>query len=449
MANPSRRKKPSIKDEAIDVNELAGMSNMKGMLSFLDTKPEDYARIFQSNFPASNTGAPNVGAPEVNSDESITVRSSTGLDRIGAPNFSAAVERLQAKIGAPELGAPEWHEPERVGAPKFSALKVQALDDVGAPNVGAPELDPTPVAQHQQAPKIGAPELLEPQPLGAPTFGAPELGAIYQTPRASLRLVATVQDGHTHGEQALFATLWRLAKPVPGTNYRLVTIGERTLAKQVPMAYSTIQENLRSLLEKLAIDIQINGPQKPKTYRVYSFDEVLRRRKAAGLTHVLRRTSGAVLVNPTAPGSGAPNLKIAALRSGAPNLRNSAPSLGSPGAPNVGATTNKEEDLSRTTSSEVSPYLASAILNAFGFVDDDALKTLLHKCRENAPDATDEEIAELGAMTARRVARMQNVSNHVGLLITQTAKCFFGEPFAIYRREKAERERRFAQYQEE
>jgi len=41
-----RHKKPSFKDEAIDVNELANMSNMKGMLSFLDTKPEDYARLF-------------------------------------------------------------------------------------------------------------------------------------------------------------------------------------------------------------------------------------------------------------------------------------------------------------------------------------------------------------------------------------------------------------------
>src|SRR5215831_20450499 len=62
MANPSRRKKPSIRDEAIDVNELAGMSNMKGMLSFLDTKPEDYAKLFAhvADFPAQHneTGAP-------------------------------------------------------------------------------------------------------------------------------------------------------------------------------------------------------------------------------------------------------------------------------------------------------------------------------------------------------------------------------------------------------
>src|ERR1019366_3777984 len=44
---PKRHKKPSVKDEPIDVDELAGMSNMKGMLSFLDTKPEVYAKLFQ------------------------------------------------------------------------------------------------------------------------------------------------------------------------------------------------------------------------------------------------------------------------------------------------------------------------------------------------------------------------------------------------------------------
>jgi hypothetical protein len=85
----------------------------------------------------------------------------------------------------------------------------------------------------------------------------------------------------------------------------------------------------------------------------------------------------------------------------------------------------------------------------FRFIDDDALKTLVHKCRENAPDATDAEIAELGAMMARRIVRMQNVSNHAGLLITQTAKCFLGEPFAMYRREKLENERRYAAMMQE
>ena len=44
--NVKRPRKASFKDEAIDVDDLASMSNMGGMLSFLETKPEEYARLF-------------------------------------------------------------------------------------------------------------------------------------------------------------------------------------------------------------------------------------------------------------------------------------------------------------------------------------------------------------------------------------------------------------------
>jgi hypothetical protein len=45
--SPSRSStRRSIKTEPIDVDELAGMSNMKGMLSFLKTPPEENARRF-------------------------------------------------------------------------------------------------------------------------------------------------------------------------------------------------------------------------------------------------------------------------------------------------------------------------------------------------------------------------------------------------------------------
>ena len=92
--------------------------------------------------------------------------------------------------------------------------------------------------------------------------------------------------------------------------------------------------------------------------------------------------------------------------------------------------------------------VAAAVTAAFGFVDDDALRTLITKCRQNAPDSTDEEIAELGAWTARRIAHMHNIHNPVGLLIEQTAKCFCGKSFAIYRQERKERERRLTQLHE-
>ena len=209
------------------------------------------------------------------------------LDEIKARKAArkAALQASQSS-GAPEVTAPT------VGAPKLITLINSDNISAPAPELGAPGLG---------AATLGAPEVT------APTLTAPELdGAhVYQRPpTAGLRQAITVQDGHTHGEHALFATLWRLARPVAGEGgVRAISIGERSLAAEVPMAYSTIQENLRSLVRKLAIEIRAAQPNKPKTYVAFSFEEILRRRRAAGLTHVLRRTSGVFLVTPGAPKS--------------------------------------------------------------------------------------------------------------------------------------------------
>jgi hypothetical protein len=111
----------------------------------------------------------------------------------------------------------------------------------------------------------------------------------------------------------------------------------------------------------------------------------------------------------------------------------------------VSPTYLSSSSIDNKSSTGAPPIVANAIIREFGFVDDDALQTLIRKCRHNAPDASDEEIAELGTMTARRIAKMRGIDNPVGLLIAQTANCFTGEPFAMYRREKAGQERRLAE----
>jgi hypothetical protein len=58
----------------------------------------------------------------------------------------------------------------------------------------------------------------------------------------------------------------------------------------------------------MAIEVRNEGLNKPKTYLIFNYDEILRRRQAAGLTHVVRRTNGVLLVNANsgAPNTGAP-----------------------------------------------------------------------------------------------------------------------------------------------
>jgi hypothetical protein len=405
-------------------------------------------------------------APPVNPEENT------------APAFIGGLNSGASKVGAPELTAPSLHGQE--STPLFSAAFDAAPDKlsaVGAPILGAPLLGGLPIRSHEPAPqndnpdiminefgapKVGAPILkvsADPSPEtaevhddaampadtpGAPTLSAPEFDLepfAFRRARPLLREAVTAQDGHTHGEQALFATLWRLAKPIgKGTN-RALNIGERTLAGEVPMAYSTAQENTRSLVRKLAIDVQCNAPNKPKTYFVYSYEEILKRRRAAGLTHILRRTSGVALVNPLAPTVGAPSF-------GAPISTSGAPSFKSSSAPNLTAhIRNSKEDLG-TTASTAPSVIVNAIINAFGFVDDQAILTIVRECRKRAPDATDDEIAEISSWQCRRISRLRNVDNPVGLLINQVPRCFEGEPFARYRREKVEAAKRFEQQME-
>ncbi len=277
----------------LNLEEMEHDPSMRGMLSFLEISPTEKLEMLRRRsevdaatvipfpaVPAPEASAPTPGAPDVNTPE-VVAKPEGGAPNIGAPEVETPTLITQPNVSAPSAGAPRFGTPT-LDASTSAAPSLEPPDPLAAT---APALD---------APHLGAPAL------DASKFGAPDLDniAIYRPLRPKSRPANTAQDGHTHGEQALFATLWRLARPAGPTGLRAIRIGERTLAAEVPMAYSTVQENLRALASKLAIDIRLNGPQRPKTYLIYPDEEVLRRRRAAGLTHVIRRTSGVWLVQP-------------------------------------------------------------------------------------------------------------------------------------------------------
>jgi len=265
------------------------------------------------------------------------------------------------------------------------------------------------------------------------------------------------QDGHSHTEQLLYDILWRSAKSAgQGDAYRLVQIPQSELAAAMRMTTKNLRIALDRLVEKLAIEeLQTfdRGTRVARTWKVYSYKSILERRKAAGMEWVIRDRGvrfidpGSIPVKPTRVvmpetliTTGVKSTELTPVG----GIQTTAVKTTSP---LLGQASSAEHR--RMSTAAAPPLVATAIIDVFGFVDDDALKMLVRKCRDNAPDATDQEIAELGAMTARRLMRMRNVDNHIGLLITQTAKCFLGEPFAIYRREKHENERRYAAMMQE
>lgn len=292
-------------------------------------------------------------------------------------------------------------------------------------------------------------------PATTPDITTPDIttSVISQTRPYNVHRAVLAQDGHSHTEQLLYDILWRSGKGGPGDAYRAVQIPQSELAGAVRMTTKNLRIALDRLVEKLAIEEVRSfdrGTRIARTWKVYSYKLILERRKAAGMEWVIR-DRGVRFVDPsTIP---VKPTRVVMLETDIPTCVKSiettpvAATATTPvktTSPLLGQISSKEDRQSSTDAAPAPSLVASAITAAFGFIDDEALKTLAKKCRENTPDATDEEIAELGAMTARRISRMRSVDNHVGLLITQTANCFKGEPFAIYRREKEERERRFA-----
>ena len=262
-----------------------------------------------------------------------------------------------------------------------------------------------------------------------------------------------VQDAHTPGEDKLLAAMSRLAKRrgrLLNDGSVLLAASMDELAEVASMHRTNIRNNLKGLIEKLAIDVTRDRDvhlQAPRAYRIFTYRQILDRRRAAGMEWVVKNRGIAFV--PTEEADKA--LRGESLRSDSCGFDEL---LGSEPLPEEGSEslqTLRSETLPLpligitsvgTGGQPSSSAVAVPLIREFGFIDDDAIALLIRKCRENAPDATEEEIAELGALQARRIRQMRGVDNPIGLLISQAAKCFKGEPFAMYRREKAEQARR-------
>ena len=263
-----------------------------------------------------------------------------------------------------------------------------------------------------------------------------------------------VQDGHTAGEDRLFNTMVRLVKRKGrflADGSWLLSVSMDDLAEAAVMHRTNVRNNLKGLITKLAIEQTRERNMHrlaPRTYHGFTFRQILERRRTAGMEWVVR-SRGVVFV-PIAEVEKA--LRSDSLRSDSTPEAESLPSEPLPSVGSESHQTLRSESrpsillgrnaLGKTSSSEASPLVCNAIMNVLGMIDDDAVALLIRKCRQSATDASDEEIAELAAFQCRRILRMRNVDNPVGMLIQQLPKCFEGESFARYRREKAEEAKR-------
>lgn len=330
-ASRSRQKR---KLEPISIEELAGTTGMSGFCTFL-------TRDSQIAVPA--------------------------LDHID----SSAPE-----ISAPLSIAPEIIEPQPTGieetALDFRYGIVTSASETTAPNTSAAEAS----AERLRASEPSAPEV--------------DASDFRYRRRPRIREAHTVQDGHSLAEQAVYEAMYGAGKPYRDES-RILTIGLRTLAEISRMAYSNCKANVRSLIAKRAID-ELPGFSYTdgRTYIIHGYQEILRRRREAGLTHVLR-TRGVAFVEPQsgAPQSSAPD------STAPPNLETSAPDS-----------------------------VLAALRRHDPAADEAAAAALWRRCRAVESTATAEEVVSFINLKGGKP---------IGFLLSAVPRCFQGESFRQFR----------------
>ena len=398
----SSRSRQKRKLEPISLEELAGTTGMSGFCSFLTR------------------------------DNSVAVPALDQLEK-SAPD-STAPEAAALVIDQP------IPIPVETSAPETTAVIPSAPDP-------APRPKPTAVV-------IAAPVIRAVQS-SAPEFDEIETGAVDYVFRRKIRIreAVTVQDAHSLAEQAVYDAMYRAGKPYQGES-RILTIGLRTLADLSRMAYSNCKANVRSLVLKLAIEERPGFSYTDgRTYIIYSFREILRRRKAGGLTHVIRNR-GVAFVDPE---TGKPLHQREILESSAPDSTasqttasprgafvpaTSAPASEHPGAPAESQSSapdsaphirNREEIRKRgeETSSFLAPVV-SALRKHIPDVDDEAAIELWNRCRENAPSAEVPEVVHFVNLKAGK----PGIRMPLGFLLSSVPKCFAGDSYRQFREER-------------
>jgi hypothetical protein len=269
-----------------------------------------------------------------------------------------------------------------------------------------------------------------------PTGKADTLDGSLVGRQQKIRRAVVAQDGHSSGEQLLYLSLWNAARP-ESPDTRMISIGYNGMSSLCKLERSNCKKNVQSLIEKLALEVtkaHETASSIGTTYRIFSYGEILRRRKAAGLIWVIR-TSGVRFVRPMGD-SPTPPVRNSPTGSMSESPTGSVSNTPIPPVCETPTPLGKERKiLERPSSSSAVIYEA---LSKFGSVDDDVLHRLTQSCRQSAPDCTDEEIIhfirEKGSMV-----RTGRISNPIGFLLTAVPKCFLGETFQLYRAEEQKR----------
>ena len=185
--------------------------------------------------------------------------------------------------------------------PDPEVLSIPALPTVSG--TLQPEISPdsTPIPAAISSPGVDTTSGVDkgPDVLLSSVPGVVSTPAALPVQRLRIRRCAATHDGHSLGEEVLYQALWKAAQP-EAAETRTIVIGWRGMSQLCRMTPKNCKINTQRLIRKLALEVlsPYNTPESiGTTYRIYSDQVILERRREAGLEWVVR-SRGVDFVDP-------------------------------------------------------------------------------------------------------------------------------------------------------
>jgi hypothetical protein len=418
MAETQRRRSSRYKIEPLNYAEAALSPALKGMTSFLDVSPENVRnQDFHAFGPQISTAVQTYPVDEVYSGDETppVVEAVTSLPRSRVVPKSRIVTAITSKRIASVESSP-IHD---------AVTEVETLPPVET----LVAIETTPVVE-----MIPGDET----PTGVISFSAFKDDVIPGRGRSKIRRCVLAQDGHSLGEEAIYQVLWRTGKPENGdpNGSRTNRMGAADIGFKVNMAKKNVRQNISRLFEKLALEIVEDFEtvsSQARLYRIYSYKQILERRRASGLEYVLRNkgvvfctSDGMELVTSPAYVS-SPGGKTS-IKPAPPKKRRSSSAPEPPNYPQTLAAKQGEG-----ISEDADLKLVSQALNRYWSVDQAAAVQLLRACRKVRSDARADEIAFFVQEKLELARTSRTITNPTGLILATVPQSFVGSTFDEFR----------------
>ena len=456
------------KIEPLNWAEAANSPALKGMMSFLDIRPEEVRSGKFKNVPAA--------VAHTDDPVSETPRGGNSLPLEKATKNSPAKPVIEIRPKTPPSTASLPSNPLEVPRAEVLGSTTSSVDNDALPVSDSRIGHDTP-SMRESLTGYDTPAVRESRrPIGI------ILGSVPSQNR-KIRKCRLSQDAHSAGEETLYRILWDEGRPESENplGARIVRIGYAELANKARMHKANVRLNLSNLIAKLAIEQSGDFNSRDmiaKAYRVLSYKEILERRRAAGLEYVIRQKNVVFVTEygepiplsglaqkgrrqkPKHSGDDRENYPVSESRTMRDSLTGVKPMLGRVeestrgvsvrGTPTMSVTNTVSESrpvsvstIGDASSSNVDMDFAcvSKALNTYSSVDDAATDQLIRACRKIRPDAQAQEIAFFVLEKLELARSSRAINNPVGLILATVPQSFVGYSFDIFRRRQEENKR--------